>query len=346
LLAVACFGCGFFAAWSHRGWRSVRRGWPALLIMGVVMSGVQAGLALSGLWNLGGFGAGLAGLGTAALVARLPRYRRVEGDDLLPAGDSAAVPSMVAGGQPSKERRNMPLWLALAPYLFLVIVVGAAELWPWLNEVLNRVQVRVEFPQVQTAYGWTTPAGPGRTISVWGHAGALLAYVAVVFYFVYRRLGYYKPGAPRRIVGDVVRSGVPSSIGIASMVGFAVAMDNSGMTRVLAEGLSRAAGSFYPVASPFIGLLGAFMTGSNTNSNVVFAPLQQQVAGLLGVSALVILGAQTAGGALGSMVAPAKLIVGCSTAGLAGQEGRVLKRTLLPGLIITGVVGLLAWLVA
>jgi lactate permease len=66
----------------------------------------------------------------------------------------------------------------------------------------------------------------------------------------------------------------------------------------------------------------------------------------LGASALVILGAQTTGGALGSMVAPAKLIVGCSTAGLAGQEGRVLKRTLLPGLIITGVVGLIAWLAA
>jgi lactate permease len=333
LLAVACFGCGFFAAWSHRGWRSVRRGWPALLFMGVVMSGVQAGLALSGLWNLGGFGAGLAGLGAAALIARLPRYRRAE-DDASAAGDAAA------------EGRGMPLWLALAPYLFLVIVVGAAELWPWLNEVLNRVQIRVEFPRVQTAYGWTTPAGPGRAISLWGHAGALLAYVAVVFYLVYRRLGYYKAGAPRRIVRDVVRSGVPSSIGIASMVGFAVAMDNSGMTRVLAEGLSRAAGDFYPFVSPFIGLLGAFMTGSNTNSNVVFAPLQQQVAGLLGASALVILGAQTTGGALGSMVAPAKLIVGCSTAGLAGQEGRVLKRTLLPGLIITGVVGLIAWLAA
>jgi L-lactate permease len=36
--------------------------------------------------------------------------------------------------------------------------------------------------------------------------------------------------------------------------------------------------------------------------------------------------------------------VGCSTAGLAGQEGKVLKKTLAPGLIIAGVVGVLAWL--
>ena len=86
-------------------------------------------------------------------------------------------------------------------------------------------------------------------------------------------------------------------------------------------------------------MLGAFMTGSNTNSNVVFAPLQQQAAELLGISVAVILAAQTTGGALGSMLAPAKLIVGCSTAGLAGQEGKVLKKTLAPGLIIAGVVG-------
>jgi lactate permease len=94
--------------------------------------------------------------------------------------------------------------------------------------------------------------------------------------------------------------------------------------------------------APFIGLLGAFMTGSNTNSNVVFAPLQQQAAELLQISVLLILGAQTTGGGVGSALAPAKLIVGCSTAGLVGQEGKVLKTILLPGLIIIGVVGVLA----
>jgi lactate permease len=145
-------------------------------------------------------------------------------------------------------------------------------------------------------------------------------------------------------VQKTVRSAIPSSIGILSMVGFAVVMANSGMTYILAEGLGRAAGPLYPFVAPFIGLLGAFMTGSNTNSNVVFAPLQQQAAALLGMNALVILGAQTTGGALGSMLAPAKLIVGCSTAGLAGQEGEVLKKTLWPGLLIAGVVGALALL--
>jgi lactate permease len=61
---------------------------------------------------------------------------------------------------------------------------------------------------------------------------------------------------------------------------------------------------------------------------------------------LIILAAQTAGGSLGSMLAPAKVIVGCSTAGLEGQEGKVMRLTVPYGLIITGAVGLITWLVA
>jgi lactate permease len=349
-LGIAVFGCGIAAAWTFRGWAALKTGWPALVLMGVVMAGVQAGLAMSGLWNLAGFGAGLAGLAVGAVVTRLPRYQRgsphfgkdpdlaVENSEPDPddTGQSVTI---------GRSQKSLSLGQALAPYLLLVVVVAAAELWPWLHETLNVVKIRVSFPEVQTRYGWTTAAGTGRNISVFGHAGALLAYVSLAAYAFYQRAGHFTPGVGRRIVERTVSSAVPSSIGIASMVGFAVAMDNSGMTYVLAKGISQAAGPVYPLVAPFIGLLGAFMTGSNTNSNVVFAPLQQQAASLLKISALAILGAQTTGGSLGSMLAPAKVIVGCSTAGLAGQEGQVLKRTLLPGLIIGAVVGLLAWLV-
>jgi lactate permease len=344
LLGVACFGCGVAAAWTFEGWRSVRRGWPALLLMGSVMAVVQAGLAIIGLWNLAGFGAGLAGLGAGALITRLPRYRFSSTQFPISESPISQLPNSPAPAT-NQDPRPMPLPLALAPYLLLVVVVAAAELWPWLNDVLNRVVIAIHFPEVQTSYGWVTPAGTGRTISIFGHAGALLAYVSVMVYLFYRWRGYYTPGVERRIVRQMVKSAVPSSIGIATMVGFAVAMDNSGMTRVLAEGISRAAGPVFALVSPFVGLLGSFMTGSNTNSNVVFAAMQQETAHLLAISVLVILAAQTTGGAVGSMLAPSKIIVGCSTAGLAGREGDVLKKSLLPGLAITALIGLLTWVV-
>jgi lactate permease len=347
LLGVTCLGCGLLAVWIDKGWASVRQAWPALLIMGLLMAGVQAGLAISGFWNLAAFGAGLAGLAVAPLVVRLPRYRAQQpaatGAILTAVGPAEDAPRPVQAAQPANpgRERKMPLWLAVAPYVVLMVVVGVAELW--LTGVLNAVSLGAELPEVQTAYGWTTPAGPGRSVSVFGHAGALLLYVAVLFYVVYRLLGYYTAGVTRRIVQKTVNGSLPASFSMLALVGMAMVMDHSGMTYVLARGLSDVAGPFYALVSPYIGLLGAFMTGSNTNSNVVFVPLQQQAAGLLGLNVLAILGAQTTGGSLGSMIAPAKLIVGAATVGLINQEGKVLRRTLVPALLLTGITGLLVW---
>jgi len=327
-LGIACFGCGLAAAHAHSGFRALWHGFPAILIVGFLMSGTQYLLATNGLWNLAGFVAGLVGLLGGTVVARLPLYRSVR---------------EAARANGAEERLSLPL--ALLPYLLLVVLVTAAELYTPLHEFLNSVVIRIRFPELRTAYGWITEAGTGRTISVFGHPGALLAYTSIISYLLYRYTGHYREGVLQRITTNTLRSAVPSSIGIASLVGMALIMDHSGMTYLLAEGLSRSVGAAFPLVSPLIGVLGAFMTGSNTNSNVIFAPLQKQAAELIGINVFIILGAQTTGGSLGSMLAPAKVIVGCSTAGLAGREGEVLKKTLLPGLLIAACVGVVAWMV-
>jgi len=74
----------------------------------------------------------------------------------------------------------------------------------------------------------------------------------------------------------------------------------------------------------WIGTIGAFMTGLNTNSNVVFAGLQICTAELLNFSVAAILAGQTASASVGSVAAPTKVVVGASTAGMAGNEGVVL----------------------
>jgi lactate permease len=176
--------------------------------------------------------------------------------------------------------------------------------------------------------------------------GALLAYTSPLALLTYRSTGLLKHSDLCPIVTGTVRGAIPSSLGIAWMVGMAMIMERCGMTHTLARGLSSIMGRLFPVMSPFVGLLGAFMTGSNTNSNVIFAPLQKTTAGLLGLLVTAILAAQTTGGALGSMIAPAKLIVGCCTAGLQGQEGQVLRRTLPYALLLSAVIGLIAWRLA
>ena len=43
------------------------------------------------------------------------------------------------------------------------------------------------------------------------------------------------------------------------------------------------------------------------------------------------------------MIAPTKVIVGCSTAGLEDQEGKVMRITLPYGLLVGAVIGLTTW---
>jgi lactate permease len=84
------------------------------------------------------------------------------------------------------------------------------------------------------------------------------------------------------------------------------------------------------------------MTGSNTNSNVVFAALQMRTAEILGYSVALILAAQTSGGALGSVIAPTKIVVGASTGGMAGREGEIMRKMLVYTGVLILIVSILA----
>jgi len=269
----------------------------------------------------------MVGIVTSILVTRLPMYRRSP-------GDVVDAPS---------EGPKMSLTFALSAYIILIAIVAPAEIIGPLHKFLGSIKLSLMFPEVATTQGWVNAAGLGKKISVFGHAGALLLYTSVLSYFVYASRGYYKPGALGRIWAKTVKSGVSTSIGIVSMVCFALTMSMSGMTNLLAEGISTVFGQAYPLFAGAIGTLGAFMTGSNTNSNVVFAQLQMSTAEISALSIPVILAAQTTGGSIGSMLAPAKILVGCSTVGLSGKEGPVLARTLSYGLIMTAIIGVLAF---
>jgi lactate permease len=216
-----------------------------------------------------------------------------------------------------------------------VVITLGVQLIPAVRSALGQVVLSVDFPKLTTRLNYTTPAGPGRTIPLFSHAGAILAYASILAYLIYRRAGLYTEGAAGRIVSGMVQRVMSSSVGIASMVAMAVVMQHAGMTETLARGLAEGVGQAFPAMSPWIGALGAFMTGSNTNSNVVFAALQMRTAELLGFSVALILAAQTSGGALGSVIAPTKVVVGASTGGMAGREGEVMRQMLVyTGLLI------------
>jgi lactate permease len=319
-LGIAGIGVGLAVAHAADGWQGIRRlGW-VILILGGAMSLGQYLAATSGLWNIGGFIGGLTGL-----VVGFPLAWRFRGQN-----------------QDNGKLAWRPLLIALSGYGVLILLTLSVQLIPAVQDALGFFKIGLDFPELQTALGYTTPAGPGREIYVFRHAGMILLVSALIAFLIYKRAGWYKEGALGRVLGGTLQRVITSSVGIASMVAMAVIMQHAGMTDTLAQGLSGAVGSIFPVISPWMGALGAFMTGSNTNSNVVFAALQMRTAELLNLPVAVILAAQTAGAALGSVVAPTKIVVGASTAGMAGREGEVMRKMLVYVGILILIISLLA----
>lgn len=315
---------GFFVAHAADGWRATRRLAIPILILGFSMSLTQFIVATSGLWNIGAFTAGMVGL-----IVSIPLARRYRGEQ-------------IAAG--ALDRRA--LMIAVSGYVVLIAITLGVQLIPAVNAFLGQVVLQVDFPQLETSLGFVTAAGSGRKIAPFRHAGAILTISSILAYVIYRRAKLYESGAPGRIVSGMVKRVMSSSVSIASMVAMAVIMQSSGMTDTLARGLANSMGWAYPIIAPWIGALGAFMTGSNTNSNVVFGALQLRTAQLLGYSAAIILGAQTAGAALASILAPTKIVVGASTAGMAGREGDVLRKLLAYTAVLLVLISVFAMLSA
>jgi lactate permease len=100
----------------------------------------------------------------------------------------------------------------------------------------------------------------------------------------------------------------------------------------------------WPLIDSFVGALGAFMSGSNTVSNMLFSLFQYTIADNLGISHIIIVSLQNVGGSFGNMINIQKIITACAVVGLIGVEGLIIKRTIIPmtvAILITGIVGLI-----
>jgi lactate permease len=98
----------------------------------------------------------------------------------------------------------------------------------------------------------------------------------------------------------------------------------------LANGVAALAGDFWPIFATFIGGLGAFIAGSNTVSNMMFALFQYDVGSQIGVDPTWIVALQAVGGAAGNMICVHNVVAASAVVGLVGKEGIVIRKTLLP----------------
>ena len=115
------------------------------------------------------------------------------------------------------------------------------------------------------------------------------------------------------------------------------------MPLTLAAAAADLVGRAWPFFAPVIGAMGAFVAGSNTVSDLMFAMFQYGVADRTGTSHLVILGLQAFGGAAGNMITVHNVVAASATVGLDGVEGALIRKTIWPMayyLLVGGILGM------
>ena len=130
-------------------------------------------------------------------------------------------------------------------------------------------------------------------------------------------------------VRDTLRQWVPVSAAIVVFILAGQVVAASGAAALLAGGLAGALGRFYP-AAPLVGALGGALTGSNAGSNALFMPLQAEAAATSGHPALSLAALQNVAGSQATMLAPQRVVLAATAAGITGKEAEVVRAVLAP----------------
>lgn len=247
--------------------------------------------------------------------------------------------SPVAAADPAHH--GWPPWKVWGPYLLLTVLLLISRLVPAVKEALTSVSVGVAD---------ILGTGLSSTFQPFYSPGFIFLIVVVATALV--------QGVARTERGPTARAVGLSVGGTAVVLGAAVPLVrvflNSGvnasglasMPLELADAATASMGAAWPLAAPFVGALGSFVSGSATFSHLMFASMQADVAGDLGLSNNIILAQQIGGANAGNMVCVANVVAVAGVTGLLGQEGHIIRNTALVMLTYTTLFGLVGFVLA
>ncbi len=315
LFILPIFTTGIFTVHVYGGLEAVKKELKYIFPISIVMGAVMLAAARFNFPHIGSLLAGLSG-SILFLLILLGRT-----------GEKLKMPGRV-----------MTLQEALFPYVLLIISVLLAQLPP-VAEILPGWELALSFPGFTTGLGFQVSPEPNFSpIGLFSHPFFFLLISSGAGFIFYLFRDHLNPGEVKTVMVESYRRAGSSALTVFLLMILASLMNDSGMVSMFARGMAGAAGFLFPLISPVIGILGAFLTGSNTSSNVLFGAFQVDSALLLDYSPYRISALQSIGGSLGSAVAPAKIIMGTAVVGFEGNEGGILKKclgyTILSGLAV------------
>ncbi len=241
----------------------------------------------------------------------------------------------------NQAKKSMSLTRAWLPYLLVAIIL-----------VLSRVSTEFKALLKSLSFGFSNilgEVGINASVQPLYLPGGILFFVCILTLFLHQM--------KFKQVVDAAKQSTTTLVGAGFVLIFTIPMvrilinsgvngaDLAAMPVAMASFVAQTFGNLYPLFAPSIGALGAFIAGSNTVSNMMLSQFQFEVANALSVSGALLVALQAIGAAAGNMIAIHNVVAASATVGLLGQEGRTLRKTILPTIyyvIAVGVLGLIA----
>lgn len=232
---------------------------------------------------------------------------------------------------------HMSLLTAWSPYLIVVVLLLLSRTIGWLKHFMTNA---IDF-------GWVNILGIKGISSDWPvlySPGFILTLAAAIALLVQART--LKPFVPaaKSVLASMVGTGVTLMVTLIMVQVFSNSGTNGmnlpSMPTYIAKTVSQHMAGVWVFVAPFLGELGAFITGSATVSTLTFSPIQADVAANAHLAKPIILALQVIGAAAGNMICVHNIVAASAVVGLAGQEGAILRKTAIPALVYGLLVGI------
>ena len=321
-----CIALGML--WLVGRWQLLRQGLVPALIAGLTAGLICIGMNTIGLIPLTGVAAGLG------VVLAMLAYLRLRG---RPLSDRS-----ILGPEDLAAEQHLSLWAALSPWILLTIfaLVVNAPFLPLSDLTFRRWALPVELIP-----GAAEKVRPFWQAYFWILVSTLLAlpFLKPTRAQLQTSLRKWLKRAPRPVLAAAIFFAIAFVINHSGKgTDWALIDSSHNMVHVLATAAAAALGGLYPLVAPFLGLLGGFVSGSETSSIAMLTGLHLETAAKIGANGLLIAAASGIGGGLASVISPAKLQNASASIDRIGEEAQVMRTTFVIALIITGVCAVMA----
>ncbi len=324
----SCIALGML--WIVGGWSMLRRGLLPALLAGLTAGFIAIGMNAIGMVTLTGVAAGL-GVIVVMLLYLLATRKPLWDKSVQNEADRQAV-------------ARISFWRAISPWLILTgfAVLVNAPFLPFFNLTFTTWAMPVE----------VIPGAPEKVRLFWQAYFWILVSVVLSLPFLKTTRAQWNTSvqkwikrAPRPMLASAVFFAIAYIINHSGKgLDWTLADPQNNMVVVLADASTALFGQAYPLIAPFLGLLGGFVSGSETSSIAMFTALHLSIAEKIGAFGLVIAAASGIGGGLASVISPAKLQNAAASIDRIGEEAGVLRVTFVISLIITAVAAILTLL--